>query len=305
MTPISISCPRTFWLNWDRFPHRSFRLIIPRKFRRVIPSSWSELTGKQAIMFTRLLFQGWSPGSTLGSYQLDFRIDFLRAVLRLRGSIFYNLDKYHITELINIMKPVFEGDSSYPALRRFLIGFTWHYLPCKTLQYSPFIEFALAEDCYRRVLSGDNSALDELVSHLCRPRWRKERHAGETNDPRLKYDSELQEQIYLKLSRGIKWHHRIPNEIKLYVYFFYHSCRQQLIKRYPNAFAQQGDSSRGGPDFTSKYGWIGHIDNLAETGPFGDWDQVCYTEVHKVLHYINYTQDRALEARLHAQIAKK
>jgi hypothetical protein len=74
---------------------------------------------------------------------------------------------------------------------------------------------------------------------------------------------------------------RLSFDVKLTIWFWYHCYRASLPKLHPLVFTAPNESKAGDSD------WLNVILGLASEGPFGNYNQVCHTQVHLVLRELN------------------
>ncbi len=238
------------------------------------------------------------------------RIFFLSLLLGVKQEEFYNkIDPDSISEILTRMSNVWDGKShAYQVLNYVLIGGRKYYLPaCKVvhgdlcvMSDSPFFEFMIAEEYYMNLQNGNafQKNLDGLVATLCRPykRFTKGRKV---------FDSEFAENTIQKLTlshsyideKGIlkrmKSTWRGVSEVEKYaVLYWYRHAREALIKMYPSVFSNSSKGKKA--DYTSKYRWSAVHEELAGKA-FGDHKNTGLTNVHNILHHVNYHSDKFKE----------
>lgn len=74
---------------------------------------------------------------------------------------------------------------------------------------------------------------------------------------------------------------RVPFDTKLVIWFWYHCYRATLPKLHPAVFTKSNEEKVKDSD------WLSVVLSLAADGPFGNYNDVCNTQVHLVLSELN------------------
>ncbi len=263
--------------------------ISGKTYHRRLPDSFSGLTRREVLAISRYMI---SKQMQFGQWHNEDRWFVLSLLLRIDLEHFYELPDYHATALLQTVQSVFT-DSYFPALR-YVRPHHWPWvLPNKELEGMPFIQFVYAESFYALVPKGDDY-LHKLVATLCTP--------GIHYNDRIRWVRVFTDR---QLDQRAEQATNLLHEEQYAVLWFYHSCRQALVQKYPAVFRKSGDSrGMGGPDFTSKYGWSGALHVMAKEGAFGTMEQCMVADLHDVLHHLNYNSDYAREMEIKHKIKK-
>ncbi len=266
----------------NRFPW------IPDRFK--VPKEFDELTRDQYLTVVYLIFNFHFDPSKPLSENPDFRALHLRTLLgEVRSE---QLGILGVQRIYEETAHLFD-DMAHPVLRYVKHGKKKFHLPHYNMKYSTFLEFAMAEEYYMKYLNEqDQEALNNLVTIICRPK--KLLIHSLFNDHRKKFDLDKSKHIAEKL--------KVSDVEKMGVFLFYTNVRKNLIESYPSVYKKKGDSNKS-VDFTSHYNWIGAIHSLSDTGNFGDWEGTCNSNMHNVLHFLNYNQDKMREIEINQAIS--
>jgi hypothetical protein len=297
MTDLTIYKDRTFLL------FGKLRLIRQRHTMK-LPTDWSEMSHRQAIIFIRMLFFPTFKDQNTNEYTWRFKNRFLKYIMMdardrigrryFTESDFFTFGDYPIHMLMDKIAGIFKKDAAFPAIKKILVKLTHFYLPGHNMQNSSFIEFAMAEEYYYQICKGINTSenITSLCATLVRPQrtgwWFIRRFLKNNGDNRIEYDSRTADQA-AKLMTD-----EVTEDIKFYVFYYYKAVRKNLIELYPAIFQRedQGEADANG----NNYRFIGALHQTAQDGAFGDWNACALENMHNILHYVNFQQDKAKEA---------
>ncbi len=293
MNTLTIKKPFDIPYWWGK----SLRFWWSKKIK--LPSGWADMSRRQAVMFTRLHFFPTYREEEIKNYSFRFRNRYLKYILMdardsknkhfFTEEDFFSLGDLQIHTLMDKMKDIFLGDSAYPALRKYLVKYTAHMMPAYNMEYSSFMELCLAEQYYTNICNGteEDDNLANLCATLCRPQkklWKliKTFTSKHNGDHRIDMDSELMKAAAQEIKRTV------DKDIQMTVFFFFKSVRDNLYQMYPNVYqsSEEGTTSR-----LSKYNLMASQHSLAREGVFGDWQHTANSNMHNVLHYLNFNQD--------------
>ena len=135
----------------------------------------------------------------------------------------------------------------------------WFYGPNDGLSNITIYELGYAFTLFENyVATGDEAAVNELVAILYRPSKPRTKENTDTNyegDRRMKlrgYEAKAEERALLM--QGIN------PDVKRVILFWFASCRQMIIDRYPSVFARR---SKMNESDNAQYGWAGVLMGLA------------------------------------------
>jgi hypothetical protein len=163
-----------------------------------------------------------------------------------------------------------------------------YYLPADGMEFSPIIEYVMAEDAlWRFMQDGDRIALSELFFTLCRPKNGQKRDANWSGDVRERYNAALVQQ------RAKTVH--VPGWSAYLLLMYFAGVKYNLNERYPELFGSSPEISeqdpRGIGTLSPAVGWLKVIKALAEKGIYGNYEDVCYTFMHTVMLNLSFDME--------------
>lgn len=264
--------------------------LISYQRKNSIPRRWADLTRDQVIAITKIIMLYQKP---FGEYTDHMKFTILNILLGWSPEKFHRLTDLQIVYLLRQVQALFDDDAPcYPALKYIRYGWHHYYLPGYMLEKLTAIEFAMCEEYYINIIN--NVELTHNLNLLTATLVQKHNLKGQ----RVEYDTETSTNMAGQFD-GKNKRRAVSYVERFAVYHYYFACRQALIKKYTAVWRKGGtgySSSRA--DFTSKYNFVGIIHSVAENGVFGNWDQTSKTNLHNLLHYLNYNGDKMKEHEL-------
>ena len=256
-----------------------------------LPQTYQEMTRKQALAFASMLMVRQCHFDQ--SFTVEDKLFFIGLLLSLSGvstNIYYDLGDLAVSQMVEEMGDFFSGDHAHPCIKYLLVGGKKHALPKYGLHGTSFFQFTMAEEFYANIADGQDfeSNLINLAAILTGASDKKIVRALTTdnNTPGR----------WRKILNAWK----STTEAELYaVLYWYRHTRETLREQYPAVFTSA--PSTKGVDFTSKYRWTAVHEELSGKA-FGTWQDLAATDVHKVLHHINYFSDKFKELEINGII---
>jgi hypothetical protein len=220
------------------------------KLKRLLPSSWNELSYDQLIYVAGL----FADKLTI----VDFKAKVLLTFLNMKRGILLkigNEDIYFMAETLDfLLKDV---NLTVNRIKKIRMGFgRWLYGPDDAMGYCTFGEFVKAQVRYDAYTSTkEEKYLDELTAILYRPRkflWFLRKHFTASTDPRVEFLDRTLEKRSARIGR-------LNHGIKYGVFLFVSGILGTLPKKFPNIYRQKGDDNTENPQ-----GWAGLIIGLAD-----------------------------------------
>ena len=168
---------------------------------------------------------------------------------------------------------------------------TKYFLPADGMEFSPIVEFVMAEDAIWRFLrEDDQSALAELFFTLCRPENTQPRDGHWSGDNRERYNAALVQQRVRTTP--------VPNWAAYLLLLFFAGVKNALRERYPEIFSGAApEPDEDGQPVASQespaVGWLKLLKALAEKNLYGSYEDVCYTFMHTVMLNLSFDMDAA------------
>lgn len=148
-------------------------------------------------------------------------------------------------------------------------------------------EFHATEINYKRIIDGDEAAVNDLIAVLYR-KPKKHYHLAEDKDGDIREPYNGNTVAYR--SRIIaNWN----RHVKIAILMFYDACRQQIIKQHPVVFKKGNDDD----EFSTEQQFLGMflmMRGLAADGKYGDMDKI---EDLYVLTALNEMTQKILEQK--------
>lgn len=271
-----------------------------KKYKRKVPTSFSELNRIQYFHFVQILFLE-EKFPTLDNLPISFKIHLFKKLLNVPDKVFFKIGYPGILSFLDKVSGVFKPDN-HPAIKRILVGFKLLHLPKEDISDLSFMEFCMAETFYQSILDQEGNEtknLNWLTAILCKPHHlvgKKVMRNNKEEEEQTVFET-LQQYDFAGLEKGnpIKRFktvfYGVPPIIKLSIFFYYLQCRKALVERYPAVFKKSEESGSSSPDFTSQYGWLALAHQLAGSGEFGTFAQLSKEPLHNILHHLSYKND--------------
>lgn len=142
-------------------------------------------------------------------------------------------------------------------------------------------EFVVADEQYTAAIAGDATAAQKLTAILYREKEADTRLAARLGDERVRF-YHLQETEYAP---------QFPQEVQAAATLYFSGLKKWVSDVYgPHIFEQPDEDENGNPihtpDTAPNFGWWGILQTIAESGTFGNMDQVYQANIHEVCIYL-------------------
>lgn len=235
------------------------------------PASWSELTDAQLLAVAQDVFA--STPSPVKKWRVFCTL--VPAPKRLLR----RLTEGQIYDLLQTVEWLWAEPMDVCPVQSFRHeGLTYH-LPTPDLQHVTLGEYALADSYFRKFMESpkDTANLDALVATLCRPAG-----ANPLAEAREAYDqgtADTRQKAFKSLPLGLR----------VVVLQYWVSRMRYVTERYKVIFEkpkQDAATHTSEPKANNSLGWFAIVYDLAEGGPFGDFEKTFATPLHTVLLYL-------------------
>lgn len=198
---------------------------------------------------------------------------------------FERLTDFQFVQVVQLLKWVNDPLPAEPLFPKLKIGKGWCSSPAGNMANSTLMEYAIADGCFS-LLSDRPELLNKLIAVLYRP-------ADESRaDGREKLNTKA-------LQARTKQAEALPAHQKQAVLRFYITAKRNMLDRYDcwETPSEDKETSGGGVN------WGELMISIAESGVFGNLEQVKEANVHEVFLYLQKTKRQAEE--LKRQYAKR
>lgn len=159
------------------------------------------------------------------------------------------------------------------------------YAPADALDNITLYELATTFSHFEEYIrTKEEIHIDNLLATLYRPSKPESEHnkrsgyEGDRRLPLLKHESTVAQRVErMRL---------LPRPTKQLILFWFASCRQQIIRAYPNIFTQSEGEEQGGND----YGWSGVLMNLSDG--LVHLDSISQQNYSNALVYLSWLEDQ-------------
>ena len=238
---------------------------------RQLPANWGELTRRQLVALTPVLFQPLTPVAA--------QVRLLRLLLALPAGLWRGLSTFQIADLLRLVRFLTEPSRLTRQLLP-VLGAWYRRLagPGDWLAGVSVWEFSNAESHLRKwVDTQKEEHLNALVAVLYRPRrafwWVRKFSPSYTGDSRQVFNGK---NVAARAGRV----GRLPLAQRQAVLLYYLGCRAALESAYPHLFS--GDEANG-KDANPWLTLIGRLPN----DKFGDVEAIGKRPLHTVLLFTN------------------
>ena len=223
-------------------------LVQIDNIRRLLPSTWNELTREQ-LLHVSGLFASKLP-------LVEFRVKALFAFLSMKRKALKRIapeDAYTLCESLDFLnKEISLTRNLLPVIKS---GLNKYHGPADAMVYCTFGEFTLAcsaLDDYQK--TGEEKHLDQLVAILYRPQkffWIIRKYFTDNQDPRAKFMNRTLKKRAGKLGK-------VGHRVKYSVYLFFNGVLNSLPSLYPYVYRHKDEID------SQDNGWASLIISLAD-----------------------------------------
>jgi len=170
-----------------------------------------------------------------------------------------------------------------------------YYAPSDGLENLTFLELCVTFSLFEQFIQDyDEDVLSELLAvlyRLSKPETKENKRSGYHGDRRQPY---LHHESLVP-ARAKKMAH-LPMPVRQLLLFWFASCRQSIIERFPELFTPADSQQAGG----SKYGWGATLMALAES--LTNLDKVSSQPATDALVYLDYVNEQARQRERERQL---
>jgi hypothetical protein len=216
--------------------------LIYHKGRMQLPESFEDLSGKQFIGISKLLFTGGDV--------LRCKVQALKILCGLSPFKFAFLKAEVISRAIEYVDWVF--DEKKIITKQLIPSYKGYHGPISNFDNLRMKEFHMSELYYREMVSQENPApdasLNNLVAVLYRPaKWFYNKKRDKDGDIRMAFN---ENEIAYRARKISRW----PEKVKQAIFLWYGGCRQKLEEDNEAAFRDDSGSSFESQFDTGMYG---------------------------------------------------
>lgn len=182
-----------------------------------LPESFNELSGKQFIQVSELLYNGGEP---LKCHVIAFRI--LGHINRIRLRL---MNPDLVARALEHVSWVFDHEQRIQMTNQLIPEYKGMYGPISDFDNLKMGEFHFSELYYKDLVYENNEkAIDSLVAVLYRkPKIKYDRKKNPDGDIRIEFNSN---EVPYNAKRVSRW----PAAVKQAIFLWYDSCRQKLVQ---------------------------------------------------------------------------
>jgi hypothetical protein len=272
MNQITIEIPSRVWFS-------------PKTYSRSLAGQWTDMDDSLRLFCLReLLMQAEIPA----------KVKILKRLLKLPKTVFLALSDEQMSALLDTLSWLNLEGSDVPIVKTFMHkGETWA-LPKAKFEDGRAVEFPTA-DQYLDVFtkSGNESDLLKLVGTLAAPVDKKGKRIPILNKEDAEHRADL--------LRGL------PSEISMSVLLYFVGVKQYISKTYGRFLFEPEDDEDDTPSVATahfpQFGWWGSYLGIAESGVFGNYEQVLRTNFHRIAMFL--IEKRKESKRMQEQYKKQ
>lgn len=252
------------------------RIIEIKNRLYTTPERWDELTGKQLVKVIDIINAVNIPAATKLGQLFQVVTGISEWALWWAGAKEWE-DKIHVCQFL------FEDND---LTKNLLPEYNNRFGPAADFNNLLMSEFVFSEQFFSAWINEDlsredrSAALNKLVATLYRPKKKGyDLSKNIDGDPRVRFNDNVIKYDAMIVST---WDRKITEAIG----FWYHGCRNSLIRQFPQVFS-------GGDGGSSTYGLWDVIHDVAEQCTLGDFEKVENTLLKTVLMSVTRSIDKA------------
>lgn len=253
-----------------------------RQYITQLPQSWEEIPPSLRLICVRFF---------IDNPPAEARLQVARLILGLPEPVFRGLSNSQIEDIVSQLAWVELSSSATPLIDSFQHRQTTRLLPQPQFMDGTCLEFALADEFYTEYLNGDTNSLLRLAATLChRATKRGNRKPLTDRTEALQLADSFQD---------------LNPAIVTAVLLYFSGVKQRIYEIYGNyLFASNDESDESDPSDNqgTMFGWWGAFMDVAESGVFGNLDQVYQTSFHSVCMYMVKKKKEANDIEVRRQI---
>lgn len=239
----------TFNINIEK---RGKETIYPR----TLPQSWAELVAQKHDAFAILKL-------LLALPEVEAKVKALKMILNLPKATFLILTDEIIADLVAKLDWLKPDISPIPLFPSFTHDQVCYHLPKANFENGTALEFALADDYFKKAAEGNEAALINLVATLCRPERTDTQAAITSGDIRTPLNSRSEAEY-----RGVQLAQLDPS-VQVAVFLYFAGCKKYINDLYGGTlFVKNEEEEDPNAETTQSsgeiFGWWGIFMELAE-----------------------------------------
>jgi len=268
---------------------RMYWLFKKKSYTVSLPESWEEMEQSLIPAICKELMDRKNKESSA--------LNICQSLCKLPNNIFLNINPLdYVEKILPIIDWIFERSIEKPYLQSILHKNIEFCLPSERLLNITWKEFTIADMQYSEVVKNKSvEVLNEFVAILLREKSNDVGFIDLQNDKRValtEWGTKTRANEFIDLKE----------EFKFYVLYFFMSCKEAIHEQYKAAWESNGTVDTGVPSFEN---WESITTDIAETGIFGNLQEVEDTNAHKILKWLDIKKKRAAKTAaksVHEQI---
>jgi hypothetical protein len=256
-------------LQFKRFGFRPSE----KKYVLALPESWQEVPTRLVLPLYKLLT----------NYPIaDAKVRALQLLVNLPKLLFLSLTDEQVGDLVDKMEWFKIDASAVPLIKEFEHNNITYYLPGEGLDNAAAIEFPLSDGFFEEYYNDNNeAALLLLIATLCREANPDEKEIISRGDKRIMLTSRYEVEARAEKLKGL------PLEIQGIVLSYFIGCKSFVFDAYGEfLFKKEEEGMKTQAPRSAFLGWWGIYQDIAESGVFGNLEQVHQTNFHTIALYL-------------------
>jgi hypothetical protein len=251
-----------------RSDKKSLNLFGKKKISFSLPERWDEVPADIRMEVFRALHFIEYPG------KFEYII---KKIADPENIIFLGTPKEQLWELYDTLSWMKDPPGTTPIIDRFVHRGVTYYFPKPILDNAVGYEFAVVDEIYP-LIQGDTAEenLLLLTASICRPANPDKAAVIANEDIRIPMYNKDERDLIARDLQGL------DPAVQHIAFLYFTACKEYIYELYgPYIFT--GET----PDDVAKMlGWFGTFFSIAETGIFGNLNQVFQTKLHTLLQYL-------------------
>lgn len=257
----------------------------------MIPEAWADLTATDRLRYLRYLI-------TLDRPEALTKI--AQDILSLPARRFRQLPPELFVQVVDKIAWMTAEATPEPLFTSFEYKGVRYHLPKAKFQNGTCLEYPIADDYYNAFVAGDNEALLLLTATLCRKAKDKVNDVERTGDIRVEMLSRSEAEANAIRMTGL------PMEVQIGVMLYFAGVKQYIHDTYAGWIFQKPDPDNADAESEGDgvmFGWWGVYMDIAESGVFGNLQQVYQSNFHTLCMYLTKKKKEADDAERRNLIA--
>jgi hypothetical protein len=265
----------------------------PWTVKRNIPECWTDLTAADRLRYLRFLITLPRPQALM---------EITKAILALPRRRFRQLPPEVFVQVTDRIAWMNADATSEPLFTSFEYQGVRYHLPAAKFKNGTCLEYPIADDYYNSFVNGDNDALLLLTATLCRKAKDKVNDIARSGDIRIEMLSRSEAEANAVRLAGL------PIEIQVGVMLYFAGVKQYIFDTYAGWIFKKPDPDEEESETTEQgdgvmFGWWGVYFDIAESGVFGNLQQVYQSNFHTICMYMTKKKKEADDAERRQALA--